>query len=171
MGTLRTGAALCALLLAAAPAIAGDMGKPITGTARVLDGDTIEITGQRIRLAAIDAPENDQTCGRPSRVSFLGEIYECGQDAAALLAELMRGQTVICIPQDQDRYNRTIAVCGTPMTVDLGGAMVRRGWAVPYLKYGGSIYLEQERQAKAEKLGMHSGRFTMPEQWRRDNKR
>ena len=31
----------------------------ITGTARVIDGDTIEIAGQRIRLHDIAAPESD----------------------------------------------------------------------------------------------------------------
>ena len=34
----------------------------VQGTASVIDGDTIEIHGQRIRLDAIDAPESSQLC-------------------------------------------------------------------------------------------------------------
>ncbi len=44
-----------ALCLLATPALAD-----VTGTASVIDGDTIEIHGQRIRLHGIDAPENPE---------------------------------------------------------------------------------------------------------------
>ena len=36
----------------------------VTGPARVIDGDTIEITGERICLHGIDAPESGQSCRR-----------------------------------------------------------------------------------------------------------
>lgn len=39
---------------------------PIVGNAPVIDGDTIEIHGKRIRLFGIDAPESGQFCVRPS---------------------------------------------------------------------------------------------------------
>src|SRR5262245_8296080 len=50
---------------------------PITGIASVIDGDTIEIHGQRIRLFGIDAPESGQLCVRPT-----GERWRCGQQAS-----------------------------------------------------------------------------------------
>ncbi len=51
------------LCLLATPALAD-----VAGTASVIDGDTIEIHGQRIRLHGIDAPESRQLCrlnGKP----------------------------------------------------------------------------------------------------------
>jgi len=47
---------ILAALLFAAPAYAGD----ITGRASVVDGDTIDIHGERIRLDGIDAAESWQ---------------------------------------------------------------------------------------------------------------
>ena len=38
----------------------------IAGTARVVDGDTLEIGAQSIRLHGIDAPEASQTCQLPN---------------------------------------------------------------------------------------------------------
>src|SRR6185503_14334736 len=87
----RAGLAVRWLTLAALPlflmmgvAAAGE----VSGPARVIDGDTLEITGTRIRLWGIDAPEKHQTCEGKA-----GEIYECGRDSAAVMQELTRGRT------------------------------------------------------------------------------
>ena len=46
----------------------GASAKSIEGRATVIDGDTIEIHGTRIRLNGIDAPESSQLCWtRPGR--------------------------------------------------------------------------------------------------------
>ena len=55
-------AAACLLALAAAPVQAAE--QVATGRVSVVDGDTLELHGERIRLAAIDAPEARQSCLR-----------------------------------------------------------------------------------------------------------
>ena len=60
-----------ALCLLATPALAD-----VAGVASVIDGDTIEVHGQRIRLHGIDAPESRQLCRRD------GKPWQCGKDAA-----------------------------------------------------------------------------------------
>ena len=63
-----------ALCLLATPALAD-----VTGAATVIDGDTIEVHGQRIRLHGIDAPESRQLCRMD------GKPWQCGKDATNAL--------------------------------------------------------------------------------------
>ena len=74
------GAILVLMLLAATPALADE--KQIVGVAWVIDGDTVEIHGQRIRLHGIDAPESSQFCVRPT-----GERWRGGQQGSFALAD------------------------------------------------------------------------------------
>ena len=78
----------------------------IIGVASVIDGDTIEIRGQRIRLFGIDAPESSQLC-----VRLTGEPWRRGQQASFALADRIGRAAVTCQPRDLDRYGRVIAVC------------------------------------------------------------
>ena len=135
-------------------------GAELAGTARVIDGDTIEVAGTRVRLWGIDAPEHDQTCQGKR-----GETYECGRDSSAVLREITNGQRVECAPRDRDRYGRTVAVCRTE-SGELNAAMVRRGWAVDYTRHSGGRYRSEQEQARRDQLGIWAGRFDMPEQWR-----
>lgn len=132
---------------------------PIVGVASVIDGDTLEISGVRIRLHGIDAPESRQQC-----VRLDGEFWRCGQQAALALSDRI-GRTVIrCQPRDRDRYGRIIAVCFKD-TEDLDRWMVARGWAVAFRKYS-LDYVGDEQSAKRGKLGIWSGSFEMPWDWR-----
>src|SRR5215218_1371902 len=101
----------------------------IAGRASVIDGDTIEIRGERIRLFGIDAPEAGQTC-RGAK----GEEYRCGQKAALVLDARIGDGVVTCERKDRDRYGRTVAVCRV-YGEDLGAWMVGLGWAVAYHSY------------------------------------
>ena len=77
----------------------------ITGPARVIDGDTIDVAGERIRFHGIDAPESGQTCIAD------GIIWPCGEKATTALTDFIGGSPVRCEGQGTDRYGRTIAAC------------------------------------------------------------
>lgn len=67
-------AMLAALFLAPALTLAAD---DLAGQASVIDGDTLEIHGTRIRLWGIDAPESSQLCRDDDSLQ-----YRCGAKAA-----------------------------------------------------------------------------------------
>jgi endonuclease YncB( thermonuclease family) len=146
--------AIAVLLSAPATALAAT-----SGPARVIDGDTIDVSGQRIRLHGIDTPEVEQSCQRGG-VSWL-----CGAEATKTLKGLIRGSDVSCSERDQDRYGRIVAVCYANGR-DLNAAMVLLGLALAYRKYSDD-YIGQEVSAKAAGRGLWGGQFVPPWDWRR----
>jgi endonuclease YncB( thermonuclease family) len=146
------------ILLIAGPVQGEDF--RITGIAAVIDGDTIEIRGIRIRLFGIDAPEGAQDCGRAD-----GTRWDCAQRATSALENYLRNRPVVCVRRDVDRYGRLVGQC-TVSGVDVNAWLVRNGWAVAYTRYSRD-YVRQEAEARAARRGIWSGDFVMPWEWRR----
>lgn len=152
---LRVLAAVMAGLLLSTGAAAD-----IAGTASVIDGDTLEIHGQRIRLHGIDAPESAQTCRTAN-----GKAWRCGQQAALALSDRIGRRPVTCREKDKDRYGRIVAVCSAGGE-DLNGWLVSQGWALAYRQYA-TDYVGQEASAQAARAGIWQGEFVTPWDWRR----
>jgi endonuclease YncB( thermonuclease family) len=131
----------------------------LVGRVMIVDADTLEIRGTRIRLHAIDAPESSQPC-------FVGgETIRCGQRAANALDAWIAQRTVRCIGRDIDQYGRTVATCSVGGE-DLGRWLVRNGHAVAYRRYG-EDYVCDEAAAAAAKRGIWAMVFVQPSEWRR----
>ena len=140
-----------------------DASSTISGRASVIDGDTIEIQDQRIRLYGIDTPESRQTCRDEN-----GQDYRCGQQATRALSNKIGGQTVSCDQRDIDRYGRIVAVCQAGGE-DLNGWLVSEGLAVAYTRYS-VRYVPAEIAARFAGRGIWAGDFMEPEAWRRQNR-
>ena len=134
----------------------------ITGKPRVIDGDTLEIAGERIRLHGIDGPESKQTCIAD------GKRWHCGMEAASALAFKIAQGWVTCRGEDRDRYGRVIAVCyaGGVGGPELNAWLVSEGWALAYRRYS-QDYIDEEAVAQAAHAGIWRGEFVAPWDWRR----
>ena len=137
-------------------------GGGLSGVPSVIDGDTLDIHGQRIRLHGVDAPESNQQCRRS------GRAVRCGQDAALALDELIQHRPVTCEQKDKDRYGRIVAVCRLGST-DLNAWLVQQGHALAYRSYS-QDYVRQEDEAKKAQRGVWAGAFDYPWDWRRGNR-
>lgn len=130
----------------------------VTGRVRVIDGDTLAIGAEHVRLFGIDAPERDQTCDRD------GRPWDCGRDATRALTALVGKGRLVCEVQDRDRYGRAVSVCAADGT-DLAEALVEQGAAVAYRRYS-LRYVAAETRARARRLGVWSGQMVLPETYR-----
>lgn len=136
----------------------------IIGRASVIDGDTIEIHGQRIRLHGIDAPEKWQPCFDAS-----GNSWRCGPAAANALDEFIGASPVSCRERDVDRYGRIVATCMVRGD-DIEAWLVRNGHAMAYRRYS-SDYIGVEQEARNAKRGIWSGVIQPPWEWRAERRR
>jgi len=134
-----------------------------TGHARVVDGDTLDVEGTRVRMFGIDAPESSQSCSDAARAP-----YPCGRVATEALASMVGGRPVTCEPRDRDRYGRVVAVCSVG-GVDLNRWMVARGLAVAYVRYS-TDYAADEARARQGRLGLWAGEFQNPSDYRAANR-
>jgi endonuclease YncB( thermonuclease family) len=128
--------------------------EPIVGQATVIDGDTIMIRSQRIRLAGMDAFEARQTCQDAA-----GKDYPCGRDAAFALDDFIGRRNVNCEPKDRS-WGRIVAICSVD-DEDLGAWMVQQGHAVDDDRYRPS-YWWAEALAWWQARGAWSGSFERP---------
>ena len=153
-------AAFIAAITLSGPALSAS---PLIGVASVIDGDTIEIHGQRIRLYGIDAPEGSQLCTQST-----GERWRCGQRAAFALSDHIGSGIVECEPRGLDRYRRVLAVCFL-RGENLNGWLVLGGWALAFRRYS-LDYVEQENTARLARVGVWSGAFEPPWEWRSERR-
>jgi nuclease-like protein len=100
------------------------LGDDLIGQASVIDGDTLQIHGTRIRLWGIDAPESSQLCRDDD-----SKVYRSEAQAANDLDAFIARRPVNCEPLNLNRNGRTVARCEV-VGVDLAAWLVRGGLAL-----------------------------------------
>lgn len=138
--------------------------EPLVGRATVIDGDTIEIRGKRVRFDGIDAPESRQACTRD------GESWRCGRDATfALDAFLAASRPTRCELTGDRSWDRWIGTCFRSDGKNVSEWLVTEGWALDWPKYSGGRYGAAQSAAEAAGNGLWAGEFLLPWEWRRNH--
>jgi endonuclease YncB( thermonuclease family) len=113
-----------------------EVGNTIAGSARVIDGDTLEISGVRIRLNGVAAPERNE----------LG-----GAEATTAMKKMTSGKTVRCSLTGKKTYKREVGTCWIG-TLDLGAALIAAGKARDCPRYSAGRYSALEPASTANLL-------------------
>lgn len=133
----------------------------IAGRASVVDADTIDIAGMRVRFYGIDAPESWQRCKQSTR-----KAYRCGKEAAYALDSFLaaaRPTTCRLIEREAGHEGkRWIGSCFRSDGADVNRWLVRNGWALDWPKYSGGQYAVDQARAKARGVGIWRGSFENP---------
>lgn len=148
---------------------------PMTEPFKVInisDGDTITVvntqgTKLKLRFCGIDAPERSQSLGKDATQYLKKLIQESGSEV--MVSEIER-----------DRYGRTVAEIFTLLNDGrekfLNEEMVRSGFAYHYKRYSArcpnkSAIENAEVIARSQKVGVWSGDYQKPWDYRKQNRR
>lgn len=132
----------------------------VTGFGVAIDGDSIRVNDDELRLEGIDAPEFSQMCGDSA-----GRSYACGRVARQALSRILAHGPIRCAISARDRYDRKLARCFLDGQ-DVNAQMVRGGNAVAFGQYE-----TEEAQARSLRLGVWAGAFERPADFRRRHPR
>ncbi|WP_300032157.1 thermonuclease family protein [uncultured Roseobacter sp.] len=136
----------------------------VTGKVTVIDGDTFDVGGTRVRLFGIDAPEADQTC-----TTEQGQKWQCGAWVGQIVHERYSGTRAVCKEVDRDLYGRVVATCDIGGT-DVGETLVSEGLAFAYRRYS-MAYDLIEKSAAIRDVGLHASRVQDPSQFHKTRAR
>jgi len=137
----------------------------IRGPARIVDGDTLDVGGVRIRLHGVDALERRQTCTRD------GRGWDCAALTVQALERVIGPSHVLCHRVGHGGFGRVAARCWAGRT-EIGAWLVWAGWALVDERYSRDPdYLRFQADARAERRGVWSARFIPPREWRRGRRR
>lgn len=115
----------------------------LQGPAFVIDGDTVVIQKNQIRLFGVDAPEMD---------------HPHGKNAKWALVNLCKGKTIRAEVTEQDAYGRSVAKCYLHDGRDLSAEMVKLGLAIDWPKFSGGKYSPLEVPGVRKKLWLADAR-------------
>jgi endonuclease YncB( thermonuclease family) len=161
---MRLPSAILVLILATSAASA----QSIVGRASVIDGDTLDIRGERVRILDIDAPESGQFCFKKTETLDVG-AWRCGQQAALALSDWIGQQTVTCEitkKEANELYKHWLARCAVAGQ-DVAEWLAANGWAVPDRDCKCDTTRDAARRARAAQLGIWTSAFTLPWVWRK----
>ena len=130
---LRTAAPLAAWICVALALSAAAAGERLAGRARVLDGDTIVVSGITVRLKGVAAPE----------VAHFGEPGAGGEEAKAFMVELVEGETVVCDLTQERTHGRRVGWCYRDGQ-DVAEALIRAGLARDCPRFSAGRYAAVE---------------------------
>ena len=130
-----------------------------SGIPRVVDGNTIIINFQIIRLHGIEAPNAEQLC------EIDGESWLCGWEATNALAHIVGRHWVSCRQNRLNEGDVVDATCFAGNVLNINAWMVRNGWATAQNQTN-TRFLQLEILARQEQIGIWRTKYKNTEHLR-----
>jgi len=140
-----------ATLLATALPFAAAFAAEVSGTAKIIDAQTLIVGDKTIWLQEVETPRPGDTC------TYEDRRIDCGKIAKTGLQDLTAGATVVCRAKAEKSNGIWFGRCEAG-GYDLSEGLIYTGWgraaknASPYLK-------NLELQSKVKKRGLWKGEF------------
>ena len=135
--------------------------KIIKGKAKVVNSDYIKIDKQTIILFGVEAME------RPQKCYINNELWPCWESGVRKLEEIVDLGETVCFVKGKAKMNRVFAICET-QNIELNRELIRSGLALARIKQS-DLYIDDQRYAKENNLGIWRGKFIEPWKWRMQN--
>jgi len=121
-GNMKLPPSLPRLLAGAFVAVMLFAGTAQAARIRAVDGDTLALGRERVRIVGLDTPELHGRCERETVLA---------RAAQRRMAQLVAGGVTLR-PYGRDRFGRLLAVVRDKRGRDVAGVMIREGLARPY---------------------------------------
>jgi endonuclease YncB( thermonuclease family) len=143
-----------------------NLDQSFSGKAYAIDGDSLKVAGNEVRLFGIDAPEYSQKCLNSDNIE-----YACGLMAKKYTSDLVKNQEVTCYYHIKDFYNRYLAKCYI-YGLEINKELLKNGMAIIYnYQETDGEAKALEKQARDAKIGIWQGAFEDPKDYRRTHQR
>ena len=136
--------------------VSGIVGLANAGQFRILNGNAIEVDGEKLVLYGVAVPVSTAKCLAND------EKWTCGAAATLRLHKLLNTSDVKCKPVEV-HDSATFVICRNA-EFDIAQRLVLEGWALTMPETG--QYLMEESSAKNLMAGVWRGGFNPPDEWR-----
>lgn len=123
---------------------------------RVVDGDTLEVSGSRVRIVGIDAPDDDlPQLKQLSTLTVQGLVdRDGGVECATSLFDFALRREKQCRSQATSHGRLNLSCRFTANDASVAATMVAQGYAVDYRRYSGGAYVKLMQRAAQQGLGL-----------------
>lgn len=123
---------------------------------RVVDGDTLDVSGSRVRIVGIDAPDEDRPELKAVSTQALQALAhrDGGTECARGLFDFALTKERSCRSPATSHGRLNLSCRFKANQASVAATMVAQGYAVDYRRYSGGAYVKLMQRAAQQRLGL-----------------